>query len=202
MSSRQCYSVLSDILVKNELCIPLERGSNVLSTGESFICLSSPSKLKIAVHFCSIYKKTISFSAILASSYVADFNTRNKLLTQKLLKQGYRYHKLHKTFSKFYRRYYNLISKFQVGLKSLLHQGLSEPDFYGDLVYKLKKIVGSNNFSAQFIKIISHYKKIGYNINVLQQTACLVVNPITVDFAFLFNCTPVGRTSDSMMVPT
>ena len=138
-----------------------------------------------------------------ASSYVADFNTRNKLLTQKLLKQGYRYHKLRKTFSKFYRRYYDLISKFQVGLKSLLRQGLSEPDFYGDLVYKLKKIVGSNNFSAQFIKIISHYKKIGYNINVLQQTAFLVVNPITVgNFAFLFNCTPVGRTSDSMMVPT
>ena len=130
-----------------------------------------------------------------ASSYVADFNTRNKLLTQKLHKQGYRYHKLRKTFSKFYRRYYDLISKFQVGL--------SETDFYGDLVYKLKKIVGSNNFSAQFIKIISHYKKIGYNINVLQHTACLVVNPITVgNFAFLFNCTPVGRTSDSMMVLT
>ena len=138
-----------------------------------------------------------------ASSYVTDFNTRNKLLTQKLLKQGYRYHKLRKTFSKFYRRYFDLISKFQVGLKSLLRQGLSEPYFYGDLVYKLKKIVGSNNFSAQFIKIISHYKKIGYNINVLQQTACLVVNPITVgNFAFLFNCTPVDRTSDSMMVPT
>ena len=64
-----------------------------------------------------------------------------------------------KSFSKFYRRYYDLISKFQVGLKSFLRQGLSEPDFYGDLVYKLKKIVGSNNFSAQFIKIISHYKK-------------------------------------------
>ena len=114
------------------------------------------------------------------------------MLTQKLLKQGYRYHKLCKTFSKFYRRYYDLISKFQVGLKSLLRQGLSEPDFNGDLVYKLKKIVGSNNFSAQFIKIIFHYKKIGYNINVLQQTACLVVNPITVgNFAFLFNCTGV-----------
>ena len=36
-----------------------------------------------------------------ASSYVADFNTRNKLLTQKLLKQGYRYHKLRKTFLNF-----------------------------------------------------------------------------------------------------
>ena len=108
-----------------------------------------------------------------ASSYVADFNTRNKLLTQNLLKQGYRY------------------------------QGLSEPDFYGDLVYKLKKIVGSNIFSAHFIKISSHYKKIGYNINVLQQTACLVVNLIMVgNFAFLFDCTPVGQTSDSMMVTT
>ena len=87
------------------------------------------------------------------------FNTCNKLLTQKLLKQGYWYHKLCKTFSKFNRRYYDLISKFPVGLKSLLHQ--SEPDFYGDLEYKLKKIVGSNTFSAQFIKIISYYKKIG-----------------------------------------
>ena len=90
-----------------------------------------------------------------------------------------------------------------MGLKSLLRQGLSEPEFYSDLVYKLKKIVGSYNFSEQFIKIISHFKKIGYNINVLQQIACLVVNPITVgNFAFLFNCTPVGRTSDSMTVPT
>ena len=34
----------------------------------------------------------------IVSSYVADFNTCNKLLTQKLLKQGYRYHKLRKTF--------------------------------------------------------------------------------------------------------
>ena len=64
MSSLQCYIVLSDILVKNELCIPLERGSTVLSTGEGFSCISPPSKLKITVLFCSIYKKTISFSAI------------------------------------------------------------------------------------------------------------------------------------------
>ena len=86
-----------------------------------------------------------------ASSYVADFETRYKLLAQKLLKQGYRYHKLHKTFSKFYRRYFDFISKFQGGLKSLLCQGISETDFYSDLVYKLKTIVGSNNFSAQFM---------------------------------------------------
>ena len=39
-------------------------------------------------------------------SHVADFNARNKSLTAKLLQQGYRYHKLRKTFSKFYRRHY------------------------------------------------------------------------------------------------
>ena len=65
-----------------------------------------------------------------ASSHVADFNTCNKLLTQKLLKQGYWYHKLCKTFSKIYRRYYDLIPKFQIGLKSLLCQVLWEPEFY------------------------------------------------------------------------
>ena len=73
------------------------------------------------------------------SSHVVDFNARNKSLTAKLLQQGYRYHKLRKTFSKFYRRHYELVSKFSVGFKTLLHQGLSEPEFYGDLVYKLKK---------------------------------------------------------------
>ena len=33
-----------------------------------------------------------------------------------------------------------------------LNKVLSEPEFYGDLVYKLKKILGSNNFSAQFLQ--------------------------------------------------
>ena len=52
-------------------------------------------------------------------NHVADFNARNKCLTAKLLQQGYRYHKLRKTFSKFYRRHYELISKFTFGLKTL-----------------------------------------------------------------------------------
>ena len=133
--------------------------------------------LKLSIsHFDGDFPHSTSYGVYISqlircaslSSNVTDFNTRNKLLTQKLLKQGYRYCKLHKTSSKFYRRYYDLISKFQVGLKILLRQGLSEPEFYGDLVYKLKKIVGSYNFSAQFIKISSHYKKDGYNTNVLQ----------------------------------
>ena len=135
---------------------------------------------------------------------MADFSACNKSLTAKLLQQGYRYHKLRNTFSKFYRRHHELVSKFNVGLKTLLHQGLSELEFYGVLIYKLKKKhVGRADFSDQFKKIIGRYKRIGYNINIIRQSACLVFNPITVNnFASLFSCPPVGRASDSMMAPT
>ena len=57
----------------------------------------------------------------------------------------YRYHKLRKAFSKFYRRHFDIVSKYNVGLKTLLLQGLSEPEFYGDLVYKFRKIIGKND---------------------------------------------------------
>ena len=148
------------------------------------------------------------------SSHVDDFNTGNKVLTAKLLRQGYRYHKLRRAFSKFYRRHFDIVSKYNVGLKTLrrhfdivskynvglktlLLQRLSEPEFYGDLVYKFRKIIGKNDFPYHFKKIIVRYKKIGYNINVKRQTACLVVNPIKVNsFAYLFNCTTVSRASD------
>ena len=66
-------------------------------------------------------------------------------------------------------------------------------EFYGDLVYKFRKICACNDFSTQFRKISLRYKKIGYNINVIRQTACRVGNPITVNnYASLFNCTPAG----------
>ena len=90
------------------------------------------------VYISGVYiSQLIRFARV--TSHVADFNACNKSLTAKLLQQGYWYHKLRKTFSKFYRRHYELASKFNVGLKPLLHQGLSEPEFYGDLVYILKK---------------------------------------------------------------
>ena len=55
--------------------------------------------------------------------------------------------------------------------------------------------MGRTEFSDQF--------RIGYDFNVMRQSACLVVNPITVDnFAALFNCTPMDRASDSMIAPT
>ena len=48
-------------------------------------------------------------------------------------------HKIRKAFSNFYRRHFDKVSKYNVGLKTLLLQGLSEPEFFGDLVYKFRK---------------------------------------------------------------
>ena len=112
------------------------------------------------------------------SSHDDDFYTRNKVSTAKLLRQGYRYHKIRKAFSKFYRRHFDIVSKYNVGLETLLLEGLSEPAFYGDLVFKFR-IIGKNDFPYHFKKIIVRYKKIGY-----------------YSFAYLFTFTTVGRASD------
>ena len=90
-------------------------------------------------------------------SNVDDFNNRILFLTAKLSKQGYRYHKIRKAFSKFYYRHSELIVQYNIGLKTLLQQGISEPILYGDLVYKFKWIVGKPNYRDQFKKIVNCY---------------------------------------------
>ena len=59
------------------------------------------------------------------------------------------------------------MSKYNVRIKTLLLRGLSKPEFYGNLVYKFRKLIGKHEFSYHLKKIIFHYKKIGYNIDVL-----------------------------------
>ena len=107
-------------------------------------------------------------------------NNRNLPLTAKLLKQGYRYYQKNRKVK-----------------KTLLQQGISEPIFYDDLVYNFKRIVGQPNFSDQFKKISKRYKKVEYNLDIMRQSARLVVNQIAVySYGFLFNCTTVGQASD------
>ena len=83
---------------------------------------------------------------------------------------------------------YSLVSKYNFGSKTLLLQGLSEPEFNGESVYKFRKIIGKYDFPYHFKKIVIRCKKIGYNVDVLRQTACLVANSIKVNnFAHLFD---------------
>ena len=103
----------------------------------------------------------------------------------------------HASTKKFCRLHYELVSRCDTELKDLL-QGLSEPEFYSDLVCKLRKSVGKLKCSDQFSKI-----HMLLTFDVIKLSACLAVDPITVEyFAFLFNCTPVNRDLDSIMAPT
>ena len=63
--------------------------------------------------------------------------------------------------------------KYNIGLKTLLQQGISEPIFYSDLVYKFKRIVGKPNFSHQFKKIVKRY----ISWISCDRLACLVLKP-------------------------
>ena len=98
----------------------------------------------------------IRFASV--SSHWTDFDARDKILSGKRLHQGHQYHKLQKFLSKFYRRHYEMVLKFKVGLTSRLQQDPSEPEFYGDLGYKLRKIVSRGDLSDQFRNVIKRYK--------------------------------------------
>ena len=65
-------------------------------------------------------------------------------------------------------------------LRCVFSDGLSEQEFYVDLLYKVE-LIGRNYFSHQFIKVYLLYKSIRYILNVIPQSACLVFNPISID---------------------
>ena len=65
-------------------------------------------------------------------------------------------------------------------LEKLMQQCICNPEFYGDLVYKFKKIIGNPNFSNLLKRIVNRFKRAGYSLDIMRQTACLVFNPIMV----------------------
>ena len=56
-----------------------------------------------------------------------------------------------------------------------MKQGICNPEFYGDLVYKFKKLIGNPNFSNLFKRIVNRFKRAGYSLDIMRQTTCLVL---------------------------
>ena len=91
-----------------------------------------------------------------------------------------------------------MIEKY-VSLEKLLQQGISNPEFNRDLVYKFKKIIENPNLSDLFKRILNRFKRAGYTLDIMRQTAGLVFNPIIVEgYAALLSSTVVVQASDSM----
>ena len=80
-----------------------------------------------------------------------------------------------------------------------MQQGICNPEFYGDLVYKFKKIIGKPNFFNLLKRIVNRFRRAGYSLDIMRQTACLDFSPVMVEsYAALISCTAVVQASDSM----
>ena len=74
-----------------------------------------------------------------------------------------------------------------------MQQGNCNPEFYGELVYKFKKIIGNPNFSEFFKRILNRFKRAWFTLDIM-----LVFNPMVEGYAALFSCTAVVQASASM----
>ena len=83
-----------------------------------------------------------------------------------------------------------------------MQQGICNPEFYRYLVYKFRKIIGNPNFSNLFKRILNRLKRAGYTLDIMRQSACLVLSQVMVEgYAALLSCTAVVQASDSMTSP-
>ena len=111
---------------------------------------------------------------------VLEFHSKNLLITSKLLTQGYRYHKLRKTFGKFFRSYSELLSKVgDISFQDYLSKGISHPVVYGDLVYKLRRVKDTSNFISSGSKIVKRLRRRQYDPVNIESTIGLVLGPST-----------------------
>ena len=123
-----------------------------------------------------MYISTYFLCQCISHVNVNDFNNRNENAIKHL--------------PNFTTRHFEMIKN--ISLKKLLQQGISNSDFFGDLVYKFKKTVGNPNFSDLFKRIVNSSRRAGYALDIMRQTACLVFNQIMVEgYTTLFSCTAV-----------
>ena len=100
-------------------------------------------------------------------------------VTSKLLTQGYRHHKLRKIFGKFFRSYSELLSTFdEMPFQEYISEGISFPVFYGDLVYKLRRVKGTA-FVSSGSKIAKRLRRRKYDLMVIERTMGVVLDHST-----------------------
>ena len=116
------------------------------------------------------------------SAYRKDYRywAKNFQITSKLLTQGYRYHKLRKTFGKFFKSYSEFLSKFgDISFQEYVSKGISHPVFYSDLVYKLRRVKDTPNFISSGSKIVKRLWRRQYDPLIIERTIGRVLGPFT-----------------------
>jgi hypothetical protein len=123
-----------------------------------------------------------------ACSCIKDFNDRNLILTKKLLKQGFLYHNLRNKFARFYSKYGDLISKYNVSLKWHLNNGISHPSFYGDVLKRVRKLkYVKPNVHIKLFNLINLFLSKGYDAYVLKNTCLMVFDSLYLSSLKIWN---------------
>ena len=124
-----------------------------------------------------------------------DFHSKNLQITSKLLTKGYRYHKLRKTFGKFLRSFSELLSKFgDISFLEYVSKGISHPVFYGDLVFKLRRVKETPNVISSGSKTAKRLRRRQYDPLIIERTLGLVLGPYTALYRpFPKHCTLTNK---------
>ena len=105
------------------------------------------------------------------------------------------FRKLRKTFGKFFRPYSELLSKFgAISFQEYVSKEIAHPVFYGDLVYKLRRVKGETNFISSGSKIVKRLRRRQYDPVITGRTIGLVNGPFTALYrSFLKRCTLTNK---------
>ena len=109
--------------------------------------------------------------------------------------QGYRYHKLRRTFGKLFRSYSELLSKFgAISFQEYVPKGIIHPVFYGDLVYKLRRVKCESNFISSGSQIVKRLRRRQYGPVIIERTIGLVLGPFTALYRLVLKrCTLTNK---------
>ena len=88
-------------------------------------------------------------------------------------------------------RFLELLSKFgAISFQEYVFKGISHPVFYGDLVYKQRRVKDTPNFISSGSKIVKRLRRRQYDPLIIETTIGLVLGPCTaLCRLFLKHCT-------------
>ena len=173
-----------------------------ISVNRGRLLLRTPGPVPFGTCICSNVETILSWTCYVYGPFefrtslgtsILPFNSKNLQLTFKILTQGCRYHKLRKTFGKFFRSYSDLLSKFgEILFQEYVTEGISHPVFYGDLVFKLRRV----RCEASFVSLGSkkRIRRRKYDPLIIEWTIGLVLGPSIVLYrSFLEHCTLTNK---------
>ena len=95
--------------------------------------------------------------------------------------------------------YSELLFKFgAIWFQEYVSKGITHPVFYGDLVNKLKRVIGSAIFISLGSKIVKRFRRRQYDPGIIKRTIGLVFCPFTPLYRSFFKRCTLANKADGL----